>query len=153
MTDRTQKRTNITQPVRLLLRGLGIFLLLSLLCVLLYWFCLHHYSNVAEWSGTTSPREAILYQEQTYHLAAELGAPGVPKTRFKQSDLLGEVKPGGRDSLQAAVKVYAIEHTDQASQAEYLLLIYEDKTCYVYYLDGVDNPYTGAEAESDSQTP
>lgn len=142
------KGTDPQRPVRgwlLFLRGLVIFLIFALLAVALYWFCLHHFKNVAVWSGTTEVRDSIVYEDQTFHLAAKLGSYGVPASKYAQGELLGEVKPAGEEARTAAVKVYSVKGSSGFVKPDYLMVIYEDGVKYIYYLDGVENPYLGEE--------
>lgn len=145
----------------LFLRGMGIFLLFALLLGGLYWLCLHHYKDVAEWSGTGDDlRASLQYEDQTYYLAAKLGSPGVSAGDYVKGDALGEVKPDGRDALTRAYPVYAVTTKEGAVREGYLIVIYEDEATgedasFVYYAEGLENPYLGErddETETDTET-
>lgn len=124
-------------------RGIGIFLVFAILAVGLFWFCLHHYKNVATWSGIDNPRDTLVYQEKTFHLASKLGDPGLTTNKYSQGDLLGEVTPDGKPSLKGAATVYAVLGSRQTLKEDYLMVVYEDGIKYIYYLDGIENPYLG----------
>jgi hypothetical protein len=150
MANAEEVRTD--RPVRnwlLFLRGLAMFLVFALGAMLLYWFCLHHFSNVAVWAGTAEVREAVVYEDQTFHLASKVGDYGLSASKYAQGELLGEVKPAGKEARTAAVKVYSVKGSDGFVKSDYLMVIYEDGVKYIYYLDGVENPYLGEEPEDE----
>ncbi len=136
--------SNQTRRVPLILRGFGIFLILAALFTALWWFCLHHYGNAAEWSGTdpADVRTDLVFEDKTFHLAAAVGSYGVSSGKFNKGERLGEVKPAGWDAFKTSYLVYAVEHAKEVDEA-HLIVVYPDGKSYVYYLDGEENPYKG----------
>ncbi len=133
----------------LLARGICLFLLFALLVGGLHWFCLHHYRNVASWNGTgEAQRDSLLYDGTVYFLAAKVGSPGVPGSSFSKDDLLGEVRPAGRDALRYNYPVYGVKASAGKPRDGYLLVVYEDGDSYLYYRHGLDNPYRPPETET-----
>lgn len=134
----------------LLLRGIAFFFLVAVLLGGLYWLCLHHFANVAEWSGRAeAPRESLLYGEETYHMAAAVGSPGVESADFVKGEALGEVKLPLRDALTYNCPVYKVKTGKGATRHDFLIVTREDGEDYVYYLDGTENPYQPPETEDE----
>lgn len=134
----------------LLLRGIAFFFLFAVLLGGLYWLCLHHFANVAEWSGRAdAPRESLLYGEETYHMAAAVGSPGVDSDDFVKGEALGEVKLPLRDALTYNCPVYEVKTGKGATRHDFLIVTREDGEDYVYYLDGTENPYRPPETEDE----
>ena len=124
----------------LLARGICLFLLFALLVGGLHWFCLHHYRNVASWNGAgEAKRDSLLYDGTVYFLAAKVGS---------KDDLLGEVRPAGRDALRYNYPVYGVKASAGKPRDGYLLVVYEDGDSYLYYRQGLDNPYRPPETET-----
>lgn len=145
-----QSGTNPNNTNFLLVRGIAFFFLLAVLLGGLYWLCLHHFANVAEWSGTAdAPRESLLYGEETYHLAAAVGSPGVSSANFVKGEALGEVKLPLRDAVTYNCPVYEVKTGKGATRRGFLIVTREDGEDYVYYLDGTENPYRPLESDID----
>lgn len=150
MAENTNAEKKPTRRVPLLVRGIGIFIVITALFAGLYWFCLHHAANVAEWAGSdpADVKTDLVYDGQTYHLAAAVGSRGVSRGKFAMQDKLGEVKPAGRDALTICYQVWSVKNTRNEPQPQYLIVVYGNKQSsdgksYVYYLDGKENPYKG----------
>lgn len=136
----------------LLLRGIAFFFLFAVLLGGLYWLCLHHFANVAEWSGRAdAPRESLLYGEETYHMAAAVGSPGVGSANFVKGEALGEVKLPLRDALTYNCPVYEVKTGKGATRHNFLIVTREDGEDYVYYLDGTENPYQPPETDTEDE--
>ncbi len=138
----------------LLVRGIVLFLLFALLVGGLYWFCLHHYRNVAKWNGTgEGQRDSLLYGGEEYLLAAKVGSSGIPVNGYTKSDLLGEVSPAVHDAFRYSYPVYSVKASAGKLRDGYLIVVYEDGDSYLYYRQGMDNPYRPPETDIDSDTP
>lgn len=138
----------------LFLRGLGGILLIAILLGGLCWLCLHHDADVAAWSGAeTDPKASLTYEDKTYYRAAAIGTNGLSEAEFLQGELLGEVKPAGRETWTVTYPVYAVQSGGTVRDG-YLIVMDEDeatgKDAYVlYFAEGQEDPRSQPEETDD----
>ena len=112
----------------LTLRALCAFAVCLLIGVGIYFFSLHHHSNVAEW-GEDGDREVLICEEKTYRLRGEVGSAGLSESAFPTEELKGEVKPSRWFSPDQPLLVWTVK-----GKADYLLVI-DGNTSYVYLVE------------------
>lgn len=143
MSEQVQAQKD-ARRVPLLVRGLLIFLVILALFAGLWWFCLHHYGNAGAWAGDEPDiKSDILYEDKVFHLAGKVGAYGLTSGKFMKTDLLGEIRPAGKDALTDTYLLYTVKNNKRVIDERYMIVVYSDGVSYVYYLDGEENPYKG----------
>ena len=133
------QKTGRGMPI--LVRGMGIFLLFAAFLTGLFWLCLHHYRDVAEWGTQEGDRqESLVYDGAVYFHAGTVGDPGIGSSNFAAGSALGEVKPEGRDALRRSYPVHAVKTNGGKVRDGYLIVILDDGESHVYYRQDLDNP-------------
>lgn len=133
------QKTDRVLPI--LVRSLGVFLLLAVLLAGLFWLCLHHYRDVAEWGTEGEDRqESLVYDGAVYFHAGTVGDPGIGSSNFATGSALGEVKPEGRDAFRGSYPVHEVKTNGGKVRDGYLIVILDDGEPHVYYRQDLDNP-------------
>lgn len=143
----SDKKTGRGLPI--LARSMGVFLLLAALLAGLFWLCLHHYRDVAEWGTKDGDRqESLVYDGEIYFHAGTVGDPGIGSGNFVTGRALGEVKPEGADALRNSYPVHAVTTGGGKVRDGYLIVILEDGEPHVYYRQDLDNPRRPSASET-----
>ena len=117
-----------------LLRAAAFFLLLLAIGAGMLRYAHHHYKNIADWEDPAS-REVLIFEEETYYLAGEIGDPGLSSKKFPTNEILGEVTPDSFFDMAAPWVVWSVE-----GKANFLIVTLEDEKKMLYYREDMKNP-------------
>lgn len=123
-------------------RALVLFVVFLAIGAGIFRFSTHHYQNIADWEDPAS-MEVLIYEDDTYHLAGEIGDPGLASKKYPKNEVLGEVTPDGLFDPSAPFVVWNVE-----GKANFLIVTTEDDKEWLYFREGVDNPAETETAET-----
>ena len=124
-------------------RALIFFVVFLAIGAAMFRYAHHHYKNIADW-GDSDSLESLIYEDDTFFLAGEIGDDGLSSKKFPKNELLGEVTPDSLWSKDAPIVVWSVE-----GKANFLILTVGDDQELLYYREGVDNP---AERDTHAET-
>ena len=122
------------KKARFLLRALVFFVIFLAIGAGVLRFSTHHYKNIARW-GETDSMENLIYEDEIYHLAGEIGDPGLGTKTFPKDEVLGEVKPDGILDRTPPYVVWSVKEKE-----DFLIIVVDDDTQLLYYHSDVSNP-------------
>ncbi|MBE6558669.1 MAG: hypothetical protein E7661_06645 [Ruminococcaceae bacterium] len=123
-------------------RAIICFLIFVCLGLAFVRFASHHYANVAEWKDPAS-RDVLIYDEDAFYLAGEIGKNGLNEKDYPTEKVLGEVTPEGLFQKQDPVVIWMVEN-----KKDFIIVVDEEDSRWLYYREGEENP---AETEAATQ--
>lgn len=110
--DQAPQKTSPDSPLRFVLRAVCAFVLMGLLIAVLHWWGFNSYRDVAEWAEPGS-HEALIYNDETYYLAGQIGKQGLTKSKYTKDKLLGQVQDDGTPVTTEPVTTSEPESEDE----------------------------------------